>query len=187
VKIYFVMKDDDDVVVEGTPTVMTSAGDELTPEVDGDGWVVDSPEGVRVTMSLDGARTLDFSVPSLSDFFASLLDFDASEHATEGTVGDAVNRLLSMLPAADWVSLTHLTVDDNGAAFGRVINQFTGLPVKDCDVVAYLAVDTQRVSIINSTESDISGEYDLRVPPNAVYDVVFKHPSFGRIERRVTV
>ena len=185
-RVPFVMRDIDGNVVEGTPVVITAEGDVLAPEADGDGWAVDAPPG-RVTMSLEGARTLDFVVPSLDDVVTALLEFAVAEYSTEGTVGDAVNRILNMLPAANWVSVTHLTVDDDDVALGRVVSRGTGLPIKDCDIVGYLAVDTQRVSIINSVESDISGGYDLRLPPNAVYDIVFKHPSFGAIVRRVTV
>lgn len=99
----FIMRDENRDVVAGTPTVVTSDGDTLTPSAGSNGWwTVDADAGVGVTATLTGADPLDFVVP-LRD--PSLLSSQSTVDVVDGNVDTLLTRAtelrLAQLDAAN--------------------------------------------------------------------------------------
>lgn len=112
----FIMRDADDVIVEGTPTV-TADGEALTPTGTSALWQVDAPLGSLVTCSLAGAVTLDVQIPSV-DPETLALDSTVTAASARGSGADEVTLTITLddgvTPVADcgvWVT----SIDADGA------------------------------------------------------------------------
>lgn len=177
-------------------------------EVEADGTVTQVQTGAAMTqVGSSGLFFLDVTMTSNADLVGEATDGSTKvhflgfenlsiayavwdepmdEHLTDGTTGKRLSQISSLVPGDNWVAITPDTLDESGTPLGKTLNGSTGQPLSEVDVIGYLQTDTERLTVINQTESDIDGDYTLWLPPSGEYDIVFRFPSFGEVVRQVS-